>query len=87
MDTGSTVFLLVSNTGASPATVTVETQGTLYGLEAEDLTVSLAAGATKLIGPLPRQAFGFPKGDVNADRAFVDYTGTYADLKRSVLTF
>lgn len=87
VDTGGTVFLLVSNTGASPATVTVQSQATYYGLDVEDLAVALAAGATKAIGPLNTEPFGFPLGDANANRAFVDYTGTVADLKRSVLSF
>lgn len=87
VDTGGTVFLLVSNTGAAAATVTVQSQATYSGLDVEDLTVSLPAGATKAIGPLNTEPFGFPVGDVNAKRAFVDYTGTVADLKRSVLSF
>lgn len=86
VDTGGTVFLLVSNTGASAASVTVKTQATYDGLAVEDLTVPLPAGATKAIGPLSTATFGFPAGDVNAKRAFVDYTGTPADLTRSVLS-
>lgn len=87
VDTGGTVFLIVSNTGASPATVTVQSQATFDGLAVADLAVSLAAGATKVVGPLSSVTFGFAKGDVNAGRAFVDYTGTYAELKRSVFSF
>jgi hypothetical protein len=86
IDTGGRVFLLVSNTGDASATVTIDAQATVYGLDVEDLAVTLAAGETRAIGPLPTQAFGFPKGDENAGRAFVDYTGTVADLTRSVLS-
>ncbi|QRP48005.1 hypothetical protein [Amycolatopsis sp. FDAARGOS 1241] len=86
VDTGGTVFLLVSNTGASPATVTVQSQATYYGLDVEDLAVSVPAGATRAIGPLITEPFGFPASDANYKRAFVDYTGTVADLKRSVLS-
>ncbi|WP_329069005.1 hypothetical protein [Amycolatopsis sp. NBC_01480] len=87
VDTGGTVFLLVSNTGAAPATVTVKTQATYDGLAVSDLTVALPAGATKAIGPLSSATFGFGPSDANAKRAFVDYTGTPADIKRSVLSF
>lgn len=86
VDTGGTVFLLVSNTGASAATVTVQTPATYDSLAVEDLAVSLPAGSSKAIGPLRRETFGFPAGDANAGRAFVDYTGTVADLKRTVLS-
>ncbi|MBB4689826.1 hypothetical protein [Amycolatopsis jiangsuensis] len=87
VDTGGTVFLLVSNNGASAASVTVQTRATYDGLAVEDLTVALPAGATKAIGPLSTATFGFSAGDTNAKRAFVDYTGTPADLARSVLAF
>lgn len=86
IDTGASVFLILSNTGGSPATVVVQSQATFDGLAVEDLSVSLAAGATKVVGPISPVTFGFPKGDTNAGRAFVDYTGTVADIKRSVLS-
>lgn len=86
VDTGGSVFLLVSNTGAASATVTVQTPATYDGLAVEDLAVSLPAGASKAIGPLRTETFGFPAGNPNAGRAFVDYTGTVADLKRTVLS-
>lgn len=87
IDTGN-VFLLVSNIGVGSVTVTVEAQAKFDGLAVTNLgPVSVAAGATKAIGPLATVTFGFPAGDVNQYRAFVDYTGTPADIKRSVLSF
>jgi hypothetical protein len=87
VDTGATVFLLVANTGASAATVTVQAQATFDGLAVSNLTVPLPANTTKVVGPLSTGTFGFPKGNANATRAFVDYTGTPADIKRSVLSY
>ncbi|WIY05460.1 hypothetical protein QRX60_17015 [Amycolatopsis mongoliensis] len=87
IDTGASVFLLLSNTGASPASVTVVSQATFDGLAVDDLTVSLAAGVTRVVGPISPGTFGFPAGDTNASRAFVNYTGTPADIKRSVLSY
>ncbi|MEV6879111.1 hypothetical protein [Amycolatopsis sp. NPDC051128] len=87
IDTGASVFLLVSNTGGSMAQVTVQTQATFDGLPVEDLVVPLAGGVTRAIGPIHTGTFGFPEGDTNAGRAFVDYTGTPADIKRSVLSY
>ncbi|MGW3992222.1 hypothetical protein ACWEF6_01925 [Amycolatopsis sp. NPDC004772] len=85
IDTGSAVFLLVSNTGAGSVTVTVQSQATFDGLDVSDLAVTVPAGGSKAIGPLATVTFGFPKGNANADRAFVDYTGTLTDIKRSLL--
>ncbi|NBH01938.1 hypothetical protein [Amycolatopsis sp. SID8362] len=87
IDTGASVFLLLSNTGGSPATAVVVSQATFDGLAVDDLTVSLAAGATKVVGPISPGTFAFPEGDTNAGRAFVNYTGTPADIKRSVLSY
>ncbi|MFI6308490.1 hypothetical protein ACIBCH_41910 [Amycolatopsis thailandensis] len=87
VDTGASVFLLLSNVGASPASATVVSQATFDQLPVDDLVVSLAAGATKVVGPISRGTFGFPEGDANAGRAFVNYTGTPADIKRSVLSY
>lgn len=87
VDTGASLFLIVSNVGSGSVTVTVQSQATFDGLAVADLTVPLAAGVTKVVGPLTGVTFGFAKGDVNAGRAFVDYTGTPADIKRSALSF
>jgi len=87
IDTGASVFLLLSNTGAAPVTATVVSQATFGGLAVDDLVVTLAAGASRAVGPILPGTFAFPDGDVNAGRAFVNYTGTLADIKRSVLSY
>lgn len=87
VDTGASVFLLLSNVGASPASATVVSQATFDGLAVDDLTVTLAAGTTRVVGPISTATFGFAEGDANAGRAFVNYTGTPADIKRSVLSY
>jgi hypothetical protein len=47
--------VLVRNADASPHTVTVAVPGnTKYGQADPDITVTVAAGAFKLIGPLPQ---------------------------------
>ncbi|MEV6646052.1 hypothetical protein [Amycolatopsis sp. NPDC051371] len=87
VDTGASVFLLLSNTGASPASATVVSQATFDGLAVDDLVIALAAGVTRVVGPISSGTFAFPDGDANAGRAFVNYTGTPADIKRSVLSY
>lgn len=84
IDTGR-VFLRVDNTGTAAATVTVITPIEIDGLALEDLTVSVPAGATRLIGPLSPTTFGQPAGSADAGRAYVDYGPTPGDLKRGVL--
>ena len=47
-------LFLVKNGGASAVTVTVATPGnTKYGAAIPDISVSVAAGATTAVGPLP----------------------------------
>lgn len=49
----SNVFLHVKNGGASPITVTITTQSNqVKGLTLPDRTVSVAASADKMIGPI-----------------------------------
>ena len=50
-------FVHVRNGGASSDTVTVVTPGTVSGLAIADLTVSVANGTEKFIGPLDPQVF------------------------------
>ena len=51
-------FLHVKNAGASSDTVTVVTPGTVAGLAIADLTVTVANGTEKFIGPLDPAVFG-----------------------------
>jgi hypothetical protein len=89
VDTGD-VALYVTNGGGVAHTVTVLATAAQDGLDVEDLVVSVAAGATVLIGPLPKRTFGQPAGAVasggdDQGRAYVDYA-TPADWDRAVVT-
>lgn len=55
--TGPGVVLLVRNDDASAHTATVETPGTVLGLEIEDPAVAVAAGGIGVV-PLLRHVFG-----------------------------
>jgi len=57
---GDHTFISVINGGGSPITVTVNSVAVdNYGTDV-DLAVSVAAGATQLIGPLPASRFADP---------------------------
>lgn len=51
-------FLHVKNGGGSSDTVTIVTPGTVSGLAIADLTVPVANGTEKFIGPLDPALFG-----------------------------
>lgn len=51
------IFLRVENVGVTSRTITVQTPGTVDGLAISDLTVSLAAGDVKYIGPFPPSVY------------------------------
>lgn len=54
VDAGQHTALLVTNGSGGSINVTVAVPGnTKYGVAEPDLVVAVAAGATKLIGPLP----------------------------------
>jgi len=46
-------FILVTNGGGSPITVTIDIEATIDGAAAVDPTVSIGAGVPKAIGPFP----------------------------------
>ena len=56
-------FLLVTNGSASPIDVTAISQLTVEGLAEADSGVAVAAGATKLIGPLNPTIFNDVSGN------------------------
>lgn len=51
-------FVLVTNGGVGSITVTVAVPGTEYGQARADIPVTVAAGASKMIGPLPSDLRG-----------------------------
>lgn len=65
-------FIHVKNGSGGSLTVTVQTPITIDSLAVTDLTVSIAAGAEKLIGPFPLAYYNQTDGHV-----YIDYsTGT-----------
>lgn len=68
-NTGSN-FLHVKNGGASPVTVTIDSvEKCSHGFD-HDLTVTVAAGADKIVGPLQVKRFNNESGQVS-----VTYSG------------
>lgn len=67
------VAMLVRNTSGAPGDVTVQTPLVVDGLAVAENVVTIAAGATELIGPLPNYVFGQPAG-ADKGKAYVDYS-------------
>lgn len=84
IDTGR-VMLMVINGGGSSITVTVITPIQVDSLDVVDLAVTVAAGATKLIGPFSAATFGQPVGSADAGRAYVEYSDV-TSVTRAVLS-
>lgn len=55
---------MVKNDDASAITVTLVTQGTVDSQAVADRTVTVAAGAIKLIGPFPTATYNDSSGNV-----------------------
>ena len=83
VDVGRT-FLYVDNASGSAVTVTVQTPGGVEDLALADRTVSVAAGARKMI-PLTMTAYRQPTGSVDAGRAYVDYSSV-TSVTRAVVS-
>lgn len=52
VNTGQEV-VVIKNGGGSPITLTIVTPVTVDGLAVADLTATIAAGATRMVGPFP----------------------------------
>lgn len=63
-------FIEIKNGGASPITATLDIKSTVDGAVVTDPTVSVAAGATKMIGPFPSAYYT----DATTGRAKVTYS-------------
>lgn len=59
------VCLLVRNADASSKTVTVVRPGTTYGTADPDIAVTVAAGATAVIGPIPSEFANPADGNID----------------------
>lgn len=64
-------YILIKNGGGSPITATLDIKATVDDLAVTDPTVSVAAGATMIIGPFPPGEFN----DSTTGRAKVTYSG------------
>lgn len=67
VNTGSEVFVIKNGSGA-PITATFVTPATVDGLAVADLTATIAAGATRMVGPFPPGVYndtGAPGGSVS----------------------
>lgn len=79
-------ILVVSNSGTSAVTVTVETPETVDGdLAIADRAVPVAAGATVLI-PLTSVHYRQISGP-DAGRVYIDYGTGAADLTRAIVSY
>lgn len=79
-DRNTVLFLYANNGSGSPINVTVQTPGTVRGNAIADVVVAVAAGAERLIGPLPASFYNQADGTVYVD--FSDVTSlTVAGLK------
>lgn len=84
IDSGAVALMVTA--GATPTTVTVVSVPTVDGLDVEDLTVTVAADTTSLIGPFPSRTFGQPSDSADAGRVYVDYSSV-ATITRGVVAF
>jgi hypothetical protein len=57
-------YLVVKNGSASPITVTLDIKQTVDGQTVTDPTVTIAAGASKIIGPFPTGIYNDTNGRV-----------------------
>lgn len=69
------VILEVANGSGGSITVTVQTPGTVGGLDIADLAVSVPASGTREIGPFPAHLFAQPvDAATGPGRVLVDYS-------------
>lgn len=64
-------IILANNAGGSPVTVTVITGGTIGGKAIADTAVTVAAGATRIIGQFPAEQYNQP----GTTTLFIDVSG------------
>lgn len=63
-DNNGKTFIIVHNAGASSATATFTTVESRDGNAVADKAITVAAGATKIIGPFDRQIYNDSNGQV-----------------------
>lgn len=76
-----THFALVTNNGVASRDITFQTGATVEGIDIEEVTYAIPAGATRIIGPFTPRVFNRPAGGADPDTVYVDYdAGNEADL-------
>jgi hypothetical protein len=66
-DNSGQELIVIKNGGAGPITVTIDIPFVVDGQAVEDRTVTIAAGATKVIGPFNRATYNQTDGTVHLD--------------------
>lgn len=61
------MFLVIENTGAGAHTISVLTPGTVDGLAIADLSITIAAGAIRKVGPFPKSVYDQSDGTLHVD--------------------
>lgn len=79
-------FVLITNSYTDTITATFVTPGTIGPVEIADLEVSLAAGATKLIGPFLTGVFNQPSG-TDKNRVYLNWNSEVTGTVASSVTF
>jgi hypothetical protein len=82
VDCGTGMFMTVANGSGASVTVTLQTPGTVHGLDIADRAITVAAGAAKDI-PLPRYLRQPADATTGAGKALVDFSAV-ADVTRAV---
>lgn len=77
--------VMVTNASGASINVTIQTPATAAGLAVEERIVAVAAAATKLIGPFPREIYGQPSG-ADKGRVYINYSAQ-ASVTRGVVGF
>ena len=80
-----TEFLVLTNTGAAPRTVTIPTPATRSGQPVGDLAITVPAGATRYAGPFESADFSV-QGGADRGKVYIDYpAGFVAEITTRVL--
>jgi hypothetical protein len=78
-------FVIVTNDYTDTVTLTVVTGGTADGFAIDDVDVTIAAGATKLVGPFATAVFNQRSG-ADAGRVYLNWDATVTDTVASSVT-
>lgn len=80
------VFVMVTNSSASPINVTAQTPQKVEGLDVAENIVAVPAAATRLIGPFPAGTYGRPSTGADPGKVYIDYSAI-ASVTRAIISF